>query len=111
MTKSARKSHCACGGCGCGICLLHAGLNCLLQFFGVPESVLHVQQRPSLVLSAEAELGITAGLQDRVIQVGRHCRTACVAAACRHAVSTASAHVDKRGERGGGLPLRTLPLC
>jgi hypothetical protein len=28
-----------------------------------------VVQQPSLVLSAEAELGITAGLQDRVIQV------------------------------------------
>lgn len=67
------------------ICLLHTGLNCLLQFFGVPESVLPVQQRPSLVLSAEAELGITAGLQDRVIQVSRHCRTACVTAECRHA--------------------------
>jgi len=40
-----------------------------MQFFNVPESILPVQQRPSLVLSAEAELGITAGLQDRVIQV------------------------------------------
>ncbi len=28
-----------------------------------------MRQRPQLVLSAEAELGITAGLQDRVIQV------------------------------------------
>ena len=27
-------------------------------------------ERPQLILSAEAELGITAGLQDRVIQVG-----------------------------------------
>jgi hypothetical protein len=47
----------------------HAGLNCLLEYFQVQDSVLPVQQRPSLVLSAEAELGITAGLQDRVIQV------------------------------------------
>lgn len=45
------------------------GLNCLLQYFQVADSVLPVQQRPSLVLSAEGELGITAGLQDRVIQV------------------------------------------
>jgi len=30
-------------------------------------------ERPQLILSAEAELGITAGLQDRVIQV-RHVR-------------------------------------
>lgn len=29
-----------------------------------------IVERPQLVLSAEAELGITAGLQDRVIQVG-----------------------------------------
>ena len=27
-----------------------------------------VAERPELILSAEAELGITAGLQDRVIQ-------------------------------------------
>ncbi|WIA36426.1 hypothetical protein OEZ86_007736 [Tetradesmus obliquus] len=49
--------------------IICAGLNCLLQYFQVPESVLPVQQQPSLILSAEAELGITAGLQDRVIQV------------------------------------------
>lgn len=29
-----------------------------------------IAERPQLILSAEAELGITAGLQDRVIQVG-----------------------------------------
>ncbi|KAF6255982.1 ribosomal protein S5 domain 2-type protein [Scenedesmus sp. NREL 46B-D3] len=49
--------------------IICAGLNCLLQYFQVPQSVLPVQQQPSLILSAEAELGITAGLQDRVIQV------------------------------------------
>jgi hypothetical protein len=53
----------------CGICC-STGLNCLLQYYQVPESVLPMQQQPSLILSAEAELGITAGLQDRVIQVG-----------------------------------------
>jgi hypothetical protein len=51
------------------LCSAAAGLNCLLQFYAVPDCVLPVDQRPSLVLSAEAELGITAGLQDRVIQV------------------------------------------
>lgn len=62
---------------------LNAGLNCLLQYFDVPEAVLPVQQQPSLVLSAEADLGITAGLQDRVIQVKechhlqRSCQCAC----------------------------------
>lgn len=40
-----------------------------MRYYQVPDSVVPVQQRPSLVLSAEAELGITAGLQDRVIQV------------------------------------------
>eukprot|EP00879_Flechtneria_rotunda_P025024 GHRR01026556.1.p1 GENE.GHRR01026556.1~~GHRR01026556.1.p1 ORF type:complete len:305 (+),score=81.79 GHRR01026556.1:33-917(+) len=49
--------------------LVCAGLNCLLQYYQVPALVLPVEQRPSLVLSAEADLGITAGLQDRVIQV------------------------------------------
>ena len=34
-------------------------------------SRIPLTQRPQLILSAEAELGITAGLQDRVIQV-RH---------------------------------------
>jgi hypothetical protein len=30
---------------------------------------MEMQERPNLVLSVEQELGITAGLQDRVIQV------------------------------------------
>eukprot|EP00878_Enallax_costatus_P032814 GHUV01036107.1.p1 GENE.GHUV01036107.1~~GHUV01036107.1.p1 ORF type:complete len:119 (-),score=31.68 GHUV01036107.1:368-724(-) len=51
------------------LCVPLKGLNCLMQYFDIPASVLPVPQRPSLVLSAEAELGITAGLQDRVIQV------------------------------------------
>lgn len=46
-----------------------AGLNCLMRYYGVEGSV-PVEDRPGLVLSAEEELGITAGLQDRVIQVG-----------------------------------------
>lgn len=49
-------------------CTRRAGLNCLLRFFQLPDAALPVRQRPSLVLAAEAELGITAGLQDRVIQ-------------------------------------------
>jgi hypothetical protein len=44
-------------------------LSCLLRFYGV-EAHFPVAGRPQLLLSAEAELGITAGLQDRVIQVG-----------------------------------------
>ncbi|XP_027922389.1 glucuronokinase 1-like [Vigna unguiculata] len=45
-----------------------AALNCLLDFFNVRELV-KVEIRPNLVLAAEKELGIVAGLQDRVAQV------------------------------------------
>ncbi|EIE18683.1 ribosomal protein S5 domain 2-like protein [Coccomyxa subellipsoidea C-169] len=45
-----------------------AALNCLLDFYGVADR-FPVHERPNLVLSAEEELGITAGLQDRVVQV------------------------------------------
>lgn len=44
-----------------------AALNCLLAHYGL-EAAVPVEDRPGLVLRAEAELGITAGLQDRVIQ-------------------------------------------
>mmetsp|Transcript_67077 Transcript_67077/g.212298 ORF Transcript_67077/g.212298 Transcript_67077/m.212298 type:complete len:340 (-) Transcript_67077:165-1184(-) len=43
-----------------------AALNCLMEYYGVS---IPKEQQPTLVLSAERELGITAGLQDRVIQV------------------------------------------
>ena len=45
-----------------------AALNCLLRHYGV-EGAVPPPQRPQLVLSAEQDLGITAGLQDRVVQV------------------------------------------
>ncbi|BAU00940.1 hypothetical protein LR48_Vigan10g285100 [Vigna angularis] len=45
-----------------------AALSCLLDFFNVRELV-KVEIRPNLVLAAEKELGIVAGLQDRVAQV------------------------------------------
>mmetsp|Transcript_8756 Transcript_8756/g.32304 ORF Transcript_8756/g.32304 Transcript_8756/m.32304 type:complete len:342 (-) Transcript_8756:1633-2658(-) len=46
-----------------------AALNCLIEYFGV-ENLLPLEERPKLLLSVEQdELGITAGLQDRVIQV------------------------------------------
>ncbi|KAK9806753.1 hypothetical protein WJX72_001492 [[Myrmecia] bisecta] len=45
-----------------------AALNCLMKLHGVGNSIPMID-RPALVLSAEQELGITAGLQDRVIQV------------------------------------------
>lgn len=46
-----------------------AVLNCLLRHYGL-EAAIPPADRPQLVLAAEAELGIAAGLQDRVIQVG-----------------------------------------
>lgn len=45
-----------------------AALNCLLDFYKV-RHLIEVDVRPSLVLNAEKELGIVAGLQDRVAQV------------------------------------------
>eukprot|EP00884_Botryococcus_braunii_P005179 jgi/Botrbrau1/14662/Bobra.0108s0023.1 len=45
-----------------------ATLNCLLAFYGIVDRV-SLDERASLLLGAEELLGITAGLQDRVIQV------------------------------------------
>ncbi|GAQ91706.1 GHMP kinase family protein [Klebsormidium nitens] len=48
--------------------IICATLSCLMRFYEV-EDRIPWDDRPSLILSAEADLGITAGLQDRVIQV------------------------------------------
>ncbi|TKY50485.1 Glucuronokinase 1 [Spatholobus suberectus] len=45
-----------------------AALNCLLDFYKV-RHLVKVEVRPNLILAAEKELGIVAGLQDRVAQV------------------------------------------
>ena len=45
-----------------------AALSCLLDFYEV-RHLIKVEVRPNLVLAAEKELGIVAGLQDRVAQV------------------------------------------
>ncbi|KAD3641119.1 hypothetical protein R6Q59_003747 [Mikania micrantha] len=45
-----------------------AAFNCLLDFFNVRDKI-DVNIRPQLILNAEKELGIVAGLQDRVAQV------------------------------------------
>ena len=45
-----------------------AALSCLLDFYKV-RHLIKVEVRPNLVLAAEKELGIVAGLQDRVAQV------------------------------------------
>lgn len=45
-----------------------AALSCLLDFYNV-RHLIKVEMRPNLILNAEKELGIVAGLQDRVAQV------------------------------------------
>lgn len=45
-----------------------AALSCLLDFYNV-RHLIKVEVRPHLILNAEKELGIVAGLQDRVAQV------------------------------------------
>ncbi|KAK9052386.1 hypothetical protein SSX86_029015 [Deinandra increscens subsp. villosa] len=45
-----------------------AAFSCLLDFYNVREKI-DVKIRPQLILNAEKELGIVAGLQDRVAQV------------------------------------------
>ncbi|KAG0512384.1 hypothetical protein BDA96_10G008800 [Sorghum bicolor] len=45
-----------------------AALSCLLDFYDV-RHLIKVEMRPNLILNAEKELGIVAGLQDRVAQV------------------------------------------
>jgi glucuronokinase len=45
-----------------------AALNCFLDFYKV-KHLIKVEVRPNLILAAEKELGIVAGLQDRVAQV------------------------------------------
>lgn len=45
-----------------------AALDCMLEYYEISNAV-PVAARPALVLQAEEELGITAGLQDRIIQV------------------------------------------
>ena len=47
---------------------MRAALGCLIDFYKVRE-LIKVEIRPNLVLSAEKELGIIAGLQDRVALV------------------------------------------
>lgn len=48
--------------------IVSAALQCLLDFYNV-RHLVKVEVRPNLILSAENELGIVAGLQDRVAQV------------------------------------------
>lgn len=45
-----------------------AALSCLLDFYGV-RRLVKVEVRPNLILNAEKELGVVAGLQERVAQI------------------------------------------
>lgn len=46
-----------------------AALNCFIAYFGIDSITFPVEHRPGLILAAENDLGITAGLQDRIVQV------------------------------------------
>uniref|UniRef100_A0A0D3HJM8 Methylthioribose-1-phosphate isomerase n=1 Tax=Oryza barthii TaxID=65489 RepID=A0A0D3HJM8_9ORYZ len=48
--------------------IICAALSCLLDFYNV-RHLIKVEIRPNIILDAEKELGIVAGLQDRVAQV------------------------------------------
>ncbi|VVB14485.1 unnamed protein product [Arabis nemorensis] len=48
--------------------IVSAALSCLLDFYNVRQQI-KIEVRPNLILNAEKELGIVAGLQDRVAQV------------------------------------------
>lgn len=47
---------------------MSAALSCLLDFYNV-RHLIRIEVRPNLILNAEKELRIVAGLQDRVAQV------------------------------------------
>ncbi|KAL3696428.1 hypothetical protein R1sor_010504 [Riccia sorocarpa] len=49
--------------------IVWAALKCLLAYYEIPDQQQQVDDLPSLILRVEEELGITAGLQDRVVQV------------------------------------------
>eukprot|EP00123_Amoebidium_parasiticum_P016157 comp23312_c2_seq2/m.38315 comp23312_c2_seq2/g.38315 ORF comp23312_c2_seq2/g.38315 comp23312_c2_seq2/m.38315 type:complete len:410 (-) comp23312_c2_seq2:157-1386(-) len=49
--------------------IVTATFKCLMDFYGVTNEDIPLELQPGFILSAETELGITAGLQDRVIQV------------------------------------------
>lgn len=48
--------------------IVSAALNCMLDFYKV-RHLVKLADRPNIILDAEKELGIVAGLQDRVVQV------------------------------------------
>ena len=57
-------------GLGGSSSIISAAFHALMDFYGVPAAALPLAERPGLILSVETEeLGIQAGLQDRVIAV------------------------------------------
>ena len=49
--------------------IVSALFKALMQFYGLTSMDIPLEQQPSFVLSVEEELGINAGLQDRVMQI------------------------------------------
>ncbi|MGQ9730622.1 MAG: mevalonate kinase family protein [Candidatus Zipacnadales bacterium] len=57
-------------GLGGSSSIIAAAFHALMDFYGVPEAAFPMPERPNLILSVETdELGIQAGLQDRVAAV------------------------------------------
>lgn len=56
-------------GLGGSSAIVVGALQCLMQFHGLTEREIPRELQPQLALSVEQELGIKAGLQDRVAQV------------------------------------------
>ena len=53
--------------------IVSALFKALMKFYGLTSMDIPLEQQPSFVLSVEAELGINAGLQDRVMQIYEGC--------------------------------------
>ncbi|NCO37771.1 MAG: hypothetical protein COZ06_08010 [Armatimonadetes bacterium CG_4_10_14_3_um_filter_66_18] len=61
-------------GLGGSSAIISAAFKCLMQFYGLSERDIPLPLQPNVVLSVETEeLGIAAGLQDRVVQIYGGC--------------------------------------
>ncbi|KAH8050902.1 glucuronokinase [Aureococcus anophagefferens] len=79
--------------------IVTAAIKAMIAFFSLDESHVPAPVLPNLVLSIEAELGINAGLQDRVVQAYEGLV----------AMDFDKAHFDAHGF--GALPLLWLAYC
>ncbi|GFR46070.1 hypothetical protein Agub_g7499 [Astrephomene gubernaculifera] len=99
--------------------IIYSALQCLLRWYGISAVQLPPAVHPSLVLAVEAEeLGVAAGLQDRVVQVYggavhmdfRPNEEAAAGAAATHGSPAAASAVAFANGRYRRLPASLLPL-